>query len=58
MLDPILSIWDAAAVVPIVREAGGIVTDFDGPAGHDAGNLVATNAALADAVRDLLGAHT
>jgi histidinol phosphatase-like enzyme (inositol monophosphatase family) len=58
MLDPILSIWDAAAVVPIVREAGGVVTDFDGRAGHDAGNLVATNAALADTVRDLLGGRT
>lgn len=55
MIDGGLSIWDAAAVAPIVREAGGVVTDFDGRNRHDSGNLVATNAALADTIRELLG---
>lgn len=52
MIDPVLSIWDAAAVTPVVREAGGIVTDLAGHVRHDGGNLVATNAALAEVVRD------
>jgi histidinol-phosphatase len=54
MVDPILSIWDSAAVTPVVREAGGSVTDLDGRARHDSGHLVATNTELADAIRDLL----
>jgi histidinol-phosphatase len=51
MIDPILSVWDAAAVVPIVREAGGVVTSLDGDATHDAGSLIATNAALSEEIR-------
>jgi len=30
MLDPIVSPWDVAAIKPIVEEAGGIFTDFEG----------------------------
>ena len=51
MLDPILSVWDAAAVRPIIEEAGGVFTDWNGVATHTAGHAVATNAALADEVR-------
>ena len=29
-LDPIMSLWDVAPVVPVVREAGGIITQWDG----------------------------
>lgn len=51
MVDAAVSLWDAAALVPIVTEAGGVLTDWRrGPApwGTD---LIATNAAVADAVR-------
>ena len=51
MLDPILSVWDAAAVRPVIEEAGGVFTDWTGEATHTAGHAVATNAALADEVR-------
>jgi histidinol-phosphatase len=54
MLDPTLSIWDAAAVRPLVEEAGGVVTDWDGTADHRNGSLVATNAALAREIRGIL----
>lgn len=54
MLDPVLSVWDAAAVRPIVEEAGGVVTDWTGTATHTGGSLVATNAALADEIRAVL----
>jgi myo-inositol-1(or 4)-monophosphatase len=30
MIDPIMSFWDIAAIVPIVRGAGGIITDYHG----------------------------
>jgi histidinol phosphatase-like enzyme (inositol monophosphatase family) len=54
MADEILSPWDAAAVMPIVQEAGGIFTDWDGHATAFGGSAIATNAALAEEVRALL----
>ncbi len=50
MIDPIVAHWDAAPLVPIIEEAGGIVTDLAGTPG----SLVATNAALAHSIRALL----
>ncbi|HUG39635.1 MAG TPA: inositol monophosphatase family protein [Longimicrobiales bacterium] len=54
MLDPTLNAWDAAAVRPIIEEAGGVFTDWDGNPSHLSGSAVATNAALADEVRRCL----
>jgi len=54
MVDEILSPWDAAALFPIVREAGGVFTDWGGRATAFGSNAIATNAALADEVRRLL----
>lgn len=54
MVDPILNAWDAAAFLPIIEEAGGVVTDLSGARTFRGGNLVATNAALAAEVRGLL----
>src|SRR5690606_5443317 len=47
MLDPRLAPWDAAALRPIIEEAGGVFTDWDGNATHRGGHGIATNAALA-----------
>jgi myo-inositol-1(or 4)-monophosphatase len=30
MLDPVMSVWDAQAVIPVIRGAGGRITDFQG----------------------------
>lgn len=30
MIDPIMSIWDSAALIPIIKGAGGIITDYQG----------------------------
>jgi histidinol-phosphatase len=54
MVDPILSIWDAAALPPIIEEAGGVISDWDGAPSHTNGNLVATNGRLAEEIRALL----
>ncbi len=56
MLDPVLALWDSAALLPIVEEAGGVFTDWAGRPVHDGGSGIATNAALAKEVRELLGA--
>jgi len=43
----VLSPWDVAAGAPIVREAGGLVTDWDAQPWHPSGDrLVASNGAI------------
>jgi fructose-1,6-bisphosphatase/inositol monophosphatase family enzyme len=54
MLDPILSPWDCAALVPILREAGGTFTDWSGRATIRGGNGISTNGALFDEVMALV----
>jgi fructose-1,6-bisphosphatase/inositol monophosphatase family enzyme len=56
MVDEIMSPWDAAAVMPIVEEAGGVFTDFAGRRTAFGGSAIATNGALAGTAREILGA--
>ncbi len=46
MLDPIMNIWDTAALRPIVEEAGGTFTDWAGNPTHTAPEAVSTNGVL------------
>jgi len=46
MIDPIMSVWDAAAVQPILEEAGGRFTDWQGEPTIYSGEGVATNGHL------------
>jgi histidinol phosphatase-like enzyme (inositol monophosphatase family) len=50
MVDPLMNIWDAAALIPIVEEAGGHFMDWNGASRADAGNGISVNAALRDTV--------
>lgn len=54
MLDDIVAPWDAAALYPIVTEAGGVFTDWRRRDTAFGGDVIATNAALAKPVRDIL----
>lgn len=47
MIDPILSIWDAAALLPVISEAGGSFTDVNGVKTIETGNAISTNKTLA-----------
>lgn len=46
MMDSVASAWDVAPMLPIMREAGGHFTDWNGRATIHGGEGVATNAAL------------
>jgi histidinol-phosphatase len=46
MVDPILNIWDAAALLPIVTEAGGSYTDVNGNRSIETGNAISANKEL------------
>ena len=46
MVDPVMNLWDCAAVQPIVEEAGGTFTDWQGNRTIHAGEAIATNGAV------------
>ena len=46
MIDPRLSAWDAVAAMPIICEAGGRFTDWQGRDRTDSGDAFATNPAI------------
>ncbi len=51
MCDPIMNPWDIAALIPVVRGAGGVITDWQGKDAVDAQSIVATTSrALHDEV--------
>lgn len=54
MVDPLMNPWDAAAVEPVIAEAGGRFTDWRGEPRIDGGDGVATNGLVHDAVLALL----
>jgi histidinol phosphatase-like enzyme (inositol monophosphatase family) len=47
MVDPRMAVWDAAALLPILEEAGGIFTDWQGQPTIHGGNGIAANRQLA-----------
>ena len=55
MVDDRLHPWDAAPLLPIIREAGGVYTDWRGGHEVNGGDGVASNAVLGRAFRDALG---
>jgi histidinol-phosphatase len=50
MLDPVMNVWDCAALLPIVEEAGGTFTDWRGEKTIYGGNAISTNGVLFEAV--------
>ena len=55
MVEPELSLWDVAALIPIVTEAGGTFTDLSGKPAPGNGSAVATNGRLHEDLLDRLG---
>ncbi|WP_298061560.1 inositol monophosphatase family protein [uncultured Rikenella sp.] len=50
MVDPIMSRWDIAALIPVIRGAGGVITDYYGGEPETGDSIVACTAALHGAV--------
>jgi histidinol phosphatase-like enzyme (inositol monophosphatase family) len=45
-VDPVMSLWDCAPLKPIIEEAGGVYTDFDGAPSLHTGSSLASNGKL------------
>jgi histidinol phosphatase-like enzyme (inositol monophosphatase family) len=54
MLDPVMNLWDCAALLPVVEEAGGTFTDWRGRRTISSGNSIATNGLLFRQVMDVV----
>ncbi len=50
MLDPVMDIWDCAALLPILQEAGGTFTNWGGQPTIRGGNAISTNGRLFEQV--------
>ena len=54
MVDPVMSIWDAAALLPILEEAGGTFTDWQGRNTIYTGEGIATNGLILAEVLEIV----
>jgi histidinol-phosphatase len=50
MIEPSLSVWDVAALQPIVTEAGGRLTHLDGDEWSGKGSVLTSNGVLHDGI--------
>jgi histidinol-phosphatase len=57
-LEPVVNLWDMAAVKVIVEEAGGRFTDLSGAADPGGGDAISSNGLLHDEVLALVGRQT
>jgi histidinol-phosphatase len=55
MLDPVVSVWDLAAPLVIVEEAGGRFTDFAGARSAEGGDALASNGYVHAAALEIVG---
>ncbi len=58
MIDPVVNLWDIAALQPIIEEAGGKFFDWQGRATVHSGDAVATNALLAEQIKKILAENS
>jgi myo-inositol-1(or 4)-monophosphatase len=54
MIDPIMSVWDSMALIPIVNGAGGMITDYQGDDPIIGNSIVASNKLIHSEVIKLL----
>lgn len=54
MVDPVMNVWDAAALLPVVTEAGGTFTDWRGQTTIRGGEGIATNGRVFEEVLRLV----
>jgi myo-inositol-1(or 4)-monophosphatase len=54
MCDPIMNAWDVLPLVPVIRGAGGIITDWSGGEVGDQKSCLAANPRLHRLALDLL----
>jgi len=54
MIDPVAAVWDLAALLPVIEEAGGTFTDWQGRRTIHSGQSIATNGHVFDEVLSIV----
>jgi myo-inositol-1(or 4)-monophosphatase len=54
MVDPIMNIWDSTALIPIIKGAGGIITDYEGKNAIKGSSIIASVPAIQKQVIEIL----
>jgi myo-inositol-1(or 4)-monophosphatase len=54
MIDPIMNVWDSMALIPIIKGAGGIITDYKGSNPVNGNSIVASTAVIHSQVIKIL----
>jgi myo-inositol-1(or 4)-monophosphatase len=54
MVDPVMSIWDSMALIPIINGAGGMITDYQGNDAVNGSSIVASNPTIHNDVIKIL----
>ena len=54
MVDPIMNAWDLMALIPVIRGAGGTITDYQGKDPVTAESIIATGGSIHDEVIKML----
>ena len=54
MIDPILSVWDTMALIPIIKGAGGIITDYQGDNPVQGDSIIAAASGIHQQVVEIL----
>lgn len=54
MIDPIMSVWDSMALIPIINGAGGMITDYQGNDPVTGNSIVASNKLIHEEVIKIL----
>jgi histidinol phosphatase-like enzyme (inositol monophosphatase family) len=54
MVDPVMSVWDSMAVIPVIRGAGGIITDYYGNDPVKGNSIIASSKGLHSEVIKIL----
>lgn len=57
MIDPIMSLWDIAAIVPIIRGAGGVITDYKGNDPFKGNSIIAASPIIHPQIIQELNQH-
>jgi histidinol-phosphatase len=55
MVDPVAAVWDLAALLPVIEEAGGTFSDWHGRRTIHSGQCIASNGRIHDEVLALIG---
>lgn len=54
MIDPIMSVWDSMALIPVINGAGGKITDYQGNDAAIGNSIVASNPKIHDEIISIL----